>query len=199
MTQGRSWEADRGLMEHLSERKVPLSHGKSRWPHILQRCTHHRPGLPLAVSQKKWLKRSLVLKLLSMIAEWEHWAPGQPTHDCCREPLILCHMTCSPIIPSGSHSTWSKWAKSQSVWMETLVAADCEPRLRPMTPLDVSARNNPVLRMVGSFSFFLFNFRNNSCVADFLFIDEWFYLVSVGNGNEEKCLLLVPGASAQNF
>lgn len=31
--------------------------------------THHRPGLPLAVSQKKWLKRSLVLKLLSMIAE----------------------------------------------------------------------------------------------------------------------------------
>lgn len=32
-----------------------------------------------------------------------------------RESLIPRHMTYSPIIPAGSHSTWSKRAKSQSV------------------------------------------------------------------------------------
>ena len=31
--------------------------------------THHKPGFPLAVSQKKVLKRSLELKLLSMAAQ----------------------------------------------------------------------------------------------------------------------------------
>lgn len=105
-----------GKIEDLSERKLPFCHPKTGWPHIPPFLTHHRPGLPLAVSQKKWLKRSLVLKLLSMIAEWEHGAPDQPTHDCGRESLIPRHMTYSPIIPSGSHSTWSKWATSQSVW-----------------------------------------------------------------------------------
>lgn len=74
-------------------------HPKSCWLRTPPRSTHHRPGLPLAVSQKKWLKRSLVLKLLSMVSEWEHETLGQSTHDCGREPLIPRHMTCSPIIP----------------------------------------------------------------------------------------------------
>lgn len=140
-----NWQADRWLMEETRER---------RWPHI-QPCspqhttTHHRPGLPLAVSQKKWLNRSRVLKLLSMIAEWEHGAPGLPTHDCGRESLISCHMTYSPIIPSGSHSTWSKWAKSQSIWMETLDVVDGGSG--PMIPLKAPVRNKPTMRSEGSF------------------------------------------------
>lgn len=151
-----NWEADRRLMEETRERKVPLSQAKSHKPHI-QPCspqhtaTHHRPGLPLAVSQKKWLNRSRVLKLLSMIAEWEHGAPGPPTHDCGRESLISCHMTYSPIIPSGSHSTWSKWAKSQSIWMETLDVVD--GRSGPMIPLKAPVRNKPTMRREGSWVF----------------------------------------------
>lgn len=63
--------------------------------------THHKPGLPLAVSQKKWLKRSLLLKLLSMAVDWQHRAPALPTHDWLgsRKPLIPRHMTNSSIIP----------------------------------------------------------------------------------------------------
>lgn len=145
-------------MEETRQRKVPLCQAKSRWPHILpcspqRTTTHHRPGLPLAVSQKKWLNRSRVLKLLSMIAEWEHGAPGLPTHDCGREPLIPCHMTYSPIIPSGSHSTWSKWAKSQSIWMETLDIVDGGSGRRPMIPLKVPVRNKPTMRREGGWVF----------------------------------------------
>lgn len=101
---------------NITQRKRPACPPKLCQPPIPLCSTHHRPGLPLAVSQKKWLKRSLVLKLLNMFAQWEHGAPGLQTHDCGREPLIPRHMTYSPIIPSGSLSTWSKWAKSQCVW-----------------------------------------------------------------------------------
>lgn len=143
------------LKDRLKKKKVPFFDPRSGWPHNPPCWTHHRPGLPLAVSQKKWLKRSLVLKLLSMIAEWEHGAPGQPTHDCGREPLIPRHMTYSPIIPSGSQGTWSKWTKSQNVWMDgnplrLRMAGKCNSSgLRPMISLKVPARNEAVMRMEG--------------------------------------------------
>lgn len=124
--QGKAWQQQQqSPSQKLKMRGRDMLHrpAQTHWLHV-PHLTHHRPGLPLAVSQKKWLKRSLVLKLLSMIAEWEHGAPGLPTHDCSREPLIPCHMTCSPIIPSGSHCTWSKWAKSQRLWMEAPDAVD---------------------------------------------------------------------------
>lgn len=98
-----------------SKRDVTLLYAKSR-PHVPPCPTHHNPGFPLAVSQKKWLKRSLVLKLPSIVVKWRREPPGQPTYDCGREPLIPHHMTRSSVIRSGSDSTWSKWANSQRVY-----------------------------------------------------------------------------------
>lgn len=54
-------------------------------------------------------------------------------------------MTHSPIIPSGSHSTWSKWAKSQSIWTDTLETVDGRSEIRPLTPLIVPTCNKPPL------------------------------------------------------
>lgn len=163
--------------------------------HIPLRRTHHKPGLPLAVSQKKWLKRSLVLKLLSMIAEWEHGAPGLPTHDCGREPLIPCHMTRSPIIPSGSHSTWSKWAKSQGIWTDTLETVDVRSEIRPLTPLIVPTCNKPPLVEDRS-RWSIFKGKQRwlrralmTSLSLTLLIDKWFYPV----------MLPFPKAKGNNF
>lgn len=57
-------------MEAATDRMVPaVPVPGRRFTTSCTNWTHHKPGLPLAVSQKKWLKRSLVLKLLSMVAE----------------------------------------------------------------------------------------------------------------------------------
>lgn len=57
-------------MEAARDRTVPtVLRPGGRLTTFCTDCTHHKPGLPLAVSQKKWLNRSLVLKLLSMVAE----------------------------------------------------------------------------------------------------------------------------------